>query len=138
MLCKEISLSQIDPALTTSLKVDGILLIYTSDASILSGKNLINVTGNIIGISKDEFDNYLKGVFNISFNANSGVCSDNSKTVVYGSAIGTLPVPTRDYYDFVGWFTAADGGEEVTADTVFISTEDVTYYAHWTQHPLSD
>lgn len=137
MLCKTISLSQIDPALTTSLTVDGNLLICTSKDSILAGEKLLIVTGKTIGITESEFNNYLKGVFTVSFNANGGDCSDLDKTVVYGTALGALPAPTRDYYTFNGWYTAADGGEKVTADTIFNSTEAVTYYAHWTLNPLS-
>ena len=138
MLCKEISLSQIDPALSTSLTVDGNLLIYSSEDSILSGEKFLNVTGKIIGVSASEFENYLKGVFTANFDANGGSVSEASRTVVYGSALGTLPVPTKDYYSFDGWYTAATGGEKVTAATVFTSTEDVTYYAHWTENPTSD
>lgn len=85
MLCKQISLSQIDPALATSLKVNGNLLIATSEKDILSGKNLLKVTGKIVGITVDEFNKYLKGVFTVSFNANEGVVNESSKTVVYGS-----------------------------------------------------
>lgn len=138
MLCKEISLSQIDASLATSLTVDGNLLICTSKDSILAGKNLLNVTGKTIGITLEEFNNYLKGVFTANFDANGGTVSETNRTVVYGSTLGTLPTPTRDYYTFDGWFTAVDGGEKLTADTVFNSTEDVTYYAHWTINPPSD
>ena len=101
-LCKQISLSQIDPALATSLKVNGNLLIATSEKDILSGKNLLKVTGKIVGITVDEFNKYLKGVFTVSFNANEGVVNESSKTVVYGSTYGSLPTPTRDYYSFDG------------------------------------
>lgn len=94
MLCKQISLSQIDPALATSLKVNGNLLIATSEKDILSGKNLLKVTGKIVGITVDEFNKYLKGVFTVSFNANEGVVNESSKTVVYGSTYGSLPTLT--------------------------------------------
>lgn len=44
---------------------------------------------------------------------------------------GTLETPTRDGYDFDGWYTAAEGGEKVTAETVV--TDSMTLYAHWTE-----
>lgn len=138
MLCKQISLSQIDPALATSLKVNGNLLIATSEKDILSGKNLLKVTGKIVGITVDEFNKYLKGVFTVSFNANEGVVNESSKTVVYGSTYGSLPTPTRDYYSFDGWYTAKDGGDKITESSVFNSAENVTLYAHWTKNPTSD
>ena len=138
MLCKQISLSQIDPALATSLKVNGNLLIATSEKDILSGKNLLKVTGKIVGITVDEFNKYLKGVFTVSFNANEGVVNESSKTVVYGSTYGSLPTPTKDYYTFDGWYTAKTGGNKITESSVFNSAENVTLYAHWTKNPTSD
>ena len=138
MLCKEISLSQIDASLTTSLTVNGNLLICTSEDCILSGKQFLNVTGEKIGITEEEFNNYLIGVSNVSFDANGGTVSETERTVVYGSELGALPVPTRDYYTFEGWYTDEVSGEQITADTVFTSTEDVTYYAHWSLNPVSD
>ena len=138
MLCKQISLSQIDPALSTSLKVNGNLLIATSEKDILSGKNLLKVTGKIVGITVDEFNKYLKGVFTVSFNANEGIVNESSKTVVYGSTYGLLPTPTRDYYTFDGWYTAKDGGDKITESSVFNSAENIILYAHWTKNPTSD
>lgn len=138
MLCKQISLSQIDPALATSLKVNGNLLIATSEKDILSGKNLLKVTGKIVGITVDEFNKYLNGVFTVSFNANEGVVNESSKTVVYGSTYGSLPTPTRDYYTFDGWYTAKTGGNKITESSVFNSAENITLYAHWTKNPTSD
>lgn len=37
-----------------------------------------------------------------------------------------------DGYTFVGWFTATNGGEQVTTSYVF--TADATVYAQWTQN----
>ncbi len=138
MLCKEISLSQIDSSLTTSLTVNDNLLICTSEECILLGKNLLNITGEIIEITEDEYSNYLKGVFEVNFDANGGVISETSKTIVYGSPLGALPTPTRDYYTFNGWYTAATGGTKVTEETIMTYTEDITLYAQWTQNEVSE
>lgn len=138
MFSSIISSCQIDPALATSLKVNGNLLIATSEKDILLGKNLLKVTGKIVGITVDEFNKYLKGVFTVSFNANEGIVNESSKTVVYGSSYGSLPTPTRDYYSFDGWYTAKDGGDKITESSVFNSAENVTLYAHWTKNPTSD
>ena len=45
--------------------------------------------------------------------------------------MGTLPTPERSGYAFAGWYTAADGGTAVTADTVFDA--NTTLYARWTE-----
>ncbi len=132
MLCKKISFSQSDPSYTSSLTVNGNMLICTSENDIVSGKSLLKVTGKIVGITTNDFDNYLKGLFNVTFNANGGTVSTTTKTVVYGSSYGDLPTPTRNNYDFAGWYTAASGGDKITSTTVFNSTKDITLYAHWT------
>ena len=45
--------------------------------------------------------------------------------------VGELPESTREGYTFDGWYTLAEGGEEVTEQTP-IKSEKETYYAHWT------
>jgi uncharacterized repeat protein (TIGR02543 family) len=40
-----------------------------------------------------------------------------------------LPTPTRAGYNFIGWFTAPEGGEKVDATTTL--TGNVTLYAKW-------
>ncbi len=44
------------------------------------------------------------------------------------------PKPSRTGYEFAGWFTAADGGTQVTASTKLTeeNLKDHTLYAHWT------
>ena len=40
-----------------------------------------------------------------------------------------LDPATRDGYDFKGWFTAKEGGEQISLDTFFRA--HTTVYAHW-------
>ena len=65
----------------------------------------------------------------VTFNANGGTCGTESTSVAYGEAVGALPVPSRDDYVFLGWFTAVEGGERVTADNAIV--ESMTLYAQW-------
>lgn len=55
----------------------------------------------------------------------------SSKPVIFDSAYDELPSPTRHGYDFLGWFTEEQDGDEVTADTVVQTIGDHTLYAHW-------
>jgi uncharacterized repeat protein (TIGR02543 family) len=66
----------------------------------------------------------------VTLDANSGKLTDTFRIVDTDSAIGDLPTPTRSGYTFVGWFTEATGGTQVTPTTK--ATANVTYYAHWT------
>ena len=47
----------------------------------------------------------------------------------YGAKIGELPVPEKEGYKFLGWFTAQENGEEISEETKV--TGDATYYAQW-------
>ena len=44
-------------------------------------------------------------------------------------AAGTLPTPTRKYYNFAGWYTKKSGGTKVTASKKF--AKGTKLYAHW-------
>ena len=74
---------------------------------------------------------YAKWSSRISFDANGGTLDGSSSTldVAEGSQLGELPTPTREGYEFDGWFTDKGAGEEVGADTV--PAGNATYYAHW-------
>ncbi len=47
-----------------------------------------------------------------------------------GEKLGTLPVLTREGYEFLGWFTALTGGDKITEETV-MPLGGATYYAQW-------
>lgn len=68
-------------------------------------------------------------------NGEGGNVNPATKQVVNGYTYGELPTPTRRFYDFAGWFTAAEGGTQVTAATKVTATEHHSLYAHWTLHP---
>ena len=72
--------------------------------------------------------------YTVAFDANGGSVSQTS-AVTTGGKLASLPIPTRTGYDFVGWYTAASGGNTVTIDTVF--TGNTTIYAHWKIHESS-
>ncbi|MCQ2431098.1 MAG: InlB B-repeat-containing protein [Clostridia bacterium] len=55
-------------------------------------------------------------------------------TIAAGTAIGTLPVPTRNHYRFLGWNTEKDGsGKPVTDATVF-AEGDAYIYSQWAEN----
>ncbi len=61
--------------------------------------------------------------------------SFTGKDVINGEAIGELPVTVRDGYEFLGWFTAAEGGSQVDTDTLVSTDRDFVLYAHWQALP---
>ena len=50
---------------------------------------------------------------------------------IYGEKLVLPTEPTRKNAEFLGWFTEATGGTQVTENDVFTETADKTYYAHW-------
>ncbi len=72
----------------------------------------------------------IQNQFTLTYNANGGSVSPTSKKVTAGSTYGTLPTPTKANYRFLGWFTAASGGTQVSSSTV-MPASNVTIYAHW-------
>ncbi len=69
----------------------------------------------------------------VIFNANGGSVNTSSKTVTVGSVYGSLPTPTRDGYNFDGWYTSPSGGSKVTSSTKVSNASTHTLYAHWTK-----
>lgn len=66
----------------------------------------------------------------VNFLPGDGEVDEPTRYFEIGKPIGTLPIPTLEDYIFDGWFTASDGGNEITPDTIVNS--DTSYYAHWT------
>lgn len=70
------------------------------------------------------------GAKTVTFNPNGGAVSPTSFTTSCDKNSTTLPTPTNSGYRFMGWFTAANGGTEITG-TSYTPTADITLFAHW-------
>ena len=75
---------------------------------------------------------YEINIYMITLDPNEGSVSPTQIKVTKGEAVGTLPTPTRDGYDFDGWYTNKQWTTKVTPATV--PTGDDTYYAKWEEH----
>lgn len=73
----------------------------------------------------------------VTFNADGGTVTANTKTVTFGNAYGELPTPTRSGYTFAGWWTAVDSGEQINAESVVKTASDHVLYAHWVLNSVS-
>lgn len=71
---------------------------------------------------------WVNRTYTVSFDPNGGVVSPTEKTVVYGTAYGTLPTPTRDGYTFAGWYNS---GNDITATTICTQAANHTLSAKW-------
>lgn len=71
----------------------------------------------------------------VTFNAGEGKADAETARTDKDGKLAELPGAVRDGYTFEGWFTVAEGGDAVTADTVF--DKDTTVFAHWKKNVVS-
>lgn len=74
-------------------------------------------------------------VHKVTFDAGEGKADAETARTDKDGKLAELPDAARDGYTFEGWFTAAEGGDAVTADTVF--DKDTTVFAHWKKNIVS-
>ena len=105
---------------------------YTASSGGTKVSSTTKITGTVTYYAQWSINSYT-----LTYNVNGGnAVSPASKSVQYGSAYGTLPTPTKNSdaeftYAFAGWYTAASGGTQVTANTT-MGASNTTIYAHWT------
>lgn len=116
-------------------------------------KNPFTVTQDMTGGNKIKVY-YVAKTFTVTFDANSGAVTDNSKQVAKttrkvkyngtdNNDVSSLK-PTRSGYSFVGWYTDKEGGSQVYtkegkcnnddtywSNNKWCATSDLTVYAHW-------
>ena len=67
--------------------------------------------------------------YTITFDGNGVTLEQNSKEVTYGQAYGELPTPTKEGYDFVGWYT--EDGNLIKSNDIVNITKNTTLTASW-------
>ena len=67
--------------------------------------------------------------YTVTWNLGTGKSETTQQT--YGEKLVLPTEPTRKGAEFLGWFTAADGGTQVDANTTYTTEGEMTYYAHW-------
>ena len=96
---------------------------YTS----ASGGSLYNTV--TITAAKTFYAQFTANSYSITWDLSNG----NTETTkqAYGEALVLPTEPTRKNAEFLGWFTEANGGTQVDANTIYKTDGDSTYYAHW-------
>ena len=74
--------------------------------------------------------------YTVTLNKNGGTGGSNSVTATYNSAMLSVTVPTRTYYDFLGYFDAQTNGTKYynadgTSAKNWNKTSNTTIYAQW-------
>lgn len=100
------------------------------DGNGLDFTSRINSTGTWMYVSNITLYAQWKRInYTLTYNANGGTSDKTSQSVAAGSPIGGMATASRSGYQFVGWFTAATGGTQITSSSTI--SRDTTVYAHW-------
>lgn len=103
-----------------------------------SGGSLVTASTTVTATSNHTlYAHWIVNEYLVSFDRNDGSgLSEGSIWVIYGNTYGWLPTPTRTGYTFSGWYTAANGGSQVTSSTTVSTASNHTLYAHWMEDQL--
>ena len=110
---------------------------YTFDGWYTAAMGGSQVTAaSVVAVRFDHtlYAHWTGGNITVTFNANGGTVSPSSKTVRLGDCYGSLPFASKTGYYFWGWYTAADGGTEVTPNDR--PSAAITLYAHWYEYVM--
>ena len=76
----------------------------------------------------------LRKTYTLTFDANGGTVSETSRTVTEGNQIGNLPTPTKEGYQFYGWYNL-NGGSDWQGSCLILSDstlqQDMKIVASW-------
>ncbi len=112
------------------------------------------VSGNMTAEGVTVYVYYEPNQYTVTFDAGEGgqITADSAtatKTVAYNNIYGydptqpeadrytELPQAYKSGYDFVGWYTAPDGGEKITEQTIVETAADHTLYARFESHQFT-
>ena len=102
----------------------------SNDGDIDALKQMLYESGfDVESVTFDHVEEPVYVYYKVAFDAQGGVAKWTETEVREGKPVGELPAVERDGYEFLGWFTAAVGGTQVTEVTVV--AKDVMLYAHW-------
>ena len=96
---------------------------YTS----ASGGSLYNTV--TITAAKTFYAQFTANSYTLTWDLGNGTTEETKQT--YGEKLVLPTEPTRKNAEFLGWFTEANGGTQIDANTVYKTDGDSTYYAHW-------
>ena len=100
--------------------------------SAISGGTKIGEAGNEYTITKNEtlHAQWTPNIYTISFVDSQGG-NEIPDTIVRFDDIINLPIPTRDRFEFIGWFDQETGGTAYSGQYKVNITNNITMYARW-------
>ena len=92
-----------------------------------------NVKNDIVCTFKFKYKN-----INVSYDSNGGsACNPSSKIYKINDNYDLGCTPSRNGFNFIGWYTELNGGEKLTSTSKVSKGEDHSVYAHYEAKPIS-
>ncbi len=117
---------------------------YFNNWTVSKGTGTINSRKFTMGEGDSEITaQWTPRDYSVFLDANGGSIDDNYLFVIYGRPYGEdsyifeQHTPTKDGYDFLGWYTEPTGGERIENTTIVTKASDHTLYAHWAPWSVS-
>ncbi len=93
------------------------------------GATITNVQANITLTAQWQANTYT-----VTFDPNGGNVTPTTVDYTYDGAVVAMPIPTRDGFGFVGWYTEQTGGtKQEDVGNTNKPTSNITLYAHWSE-----
>ncbi|MBQ9267506.1 MAG: InlB B-repeat-containing protein [Clostridia bacterium] len=109
-----------------------------SGTSYTDGQTM-NIASGAANQVIDLYAQWRAATYIVTFNpGNKGSVSPTAKNVTYGGVYGDLPTPSKDGYEFKGWYTAEEGGSKVTEETKVSILSAQTLYAQWEEEDRTE
>lgn len=105
---------------------------YSGDA-VYTAETVYNVADNLTLVAKFAAESYtLNFDYAIPEGQEENVTDNETETkiIAYGAAVGELPSPAIEGYNFLGWIDA-EREQDYDAETVYFLLDDVTLTAKW-------
>lgn len=99
-----------------------------------SGTQPLTTQDTVMNQAQTVYVNFVSNAYTLFFDAGNGTVTPNSKTVYFGSAVGTLPTPTLSGKVFRGWKDA--NGIVYDSTTVYQIASNSTLTAMWDNESL--
>ncbi len=104
-------------------------LVITGYDPYKIGKQTLTVSYYVVSA---QFTVYVEAPkYSVYYDANGGYETSGGKIVTYGQSVGTLAIPEREGYTFLGWTYDKNGSNYITASTVYTYQSNKTLYAQW-------
>ncbi len=98
--------------------------------SAIGGKKVTEKTKMSTAVGHTLYAHWTPATYTITFDSCGGSAVP-SRNVAFNSNYGELRIPTRAGYTFLGWFTAAKGGTQITSSSTLTKAAKQTLYAQW-------